>query len=168
MTPQQIADQKAFHRAELERLDALEKAQRPALAEGQVWTSPKYGTSIVCTCGPGGSKTIFSTTHQVLDVHISGLHESFEYVGLARDVLRVVPPDAGGAMEQVAPVQDEPTGADIGKMCLFRRNRDSEWVGPAKLTDYDEDCPEGFRFGSKDAPEWYWFEDAILLRRVTP
>lgn len=38
MTPQQIADQKsiadqkAFHRAELERLDALEKAQRPALA----------------------------------------------------------------------------------------------------------------------------------------
>ena len=138
MTPQQIADhrsiadQKAFHRAELERLDALEKAQRPALAAGQVWRSPEWGSSIICAWD-GTSGSVYNIERQSLVHYANGLADCFVFVGLARDVLRVVPPDA---VEQVAPVQDEPTGAElVGKTCLVNDGGET-WYGPYPITHW--------------------------------
>ena len=93
MTPQQIAAQKAFHRAELERLDALEKAQRPALAAGQVW---RWGVrDYIATYHPD-AKTIYLyciTDNEAnlwsRDGGFGGQDGLFTFVGLARDVLRV-------------------------------------------------------------------------------
>lgn len=133
MTPQQIADQKAYHRAELERLDALEKAQRPALTAGQVWRSPEWGSSIICAWD-GTSGSVYNIERQSLVHYANGLDDCFVFVGLARDVLRVVPPDA---VEQVAPVQDEPTGAElVGKKCWVRDGDSQSWRGPYKIIGF--------------------------------
>jgi hypothetical protein len=170
MTPQQIADKKAYHRAELERLDALEKAQRPALAAGQVWRSPEWGVSIVCSWD-GVSGSIYNIKRQSLVRYSSGLADCFVFLGLARDVLRVVPPDAGVAMKQVAPVQDEPTGAELVKrLCWVREEEGSPWIGPAVIDQWDKEGRDGLWYMTMDkAVAGAWFIDAKLYREgVTP
>lgn len=187
MTPQQIADQKAYHRAALERLDALEKAQRPALTAGQVWRGPEWGSSIICAWD-GTSGSVYNIERQSLVHYANGLADCFVFVGLARDVLRVVQPDAveqvapslpfvltegfaiissleagegdeysedgkiwwksgGGTCHpkipamyywrrKVAPVQDEPTGAElVGKTCLVNDGGET-WYGPYPITHW--------------------------------
>lgn len=178
MTPQQIADQrsiadqKAFHRAELERLDTLEKAQRPALAAGQVWRSPKFGLRLITTQLGCGKYSLDLMNADQMPYSGTSLDDCFEYVGLARDVLRVVQPDAGGAMEQVAPVQDEPTGAElVGQKCWVKRGPSMEydWVGPFVIHEYDEDGGADLFFGTNDGEDFYWYEFAKLYREgVTP
>mgnify|MGYP003491461355 CR=1 FL=1 len=168
MTPQQIADQKAYHRAELERLDALEKAQRPALAAGQVWRSPEWGSSIICAWD-GTSGSVYNIERQSLVHYANGLADCFVFVGLARDVLRVVQPDAGVAMKQVAPVQGEPTGApDPGEGYRI--------LGMDEITEDDDEYWDfgwhkfhnphrpGFHQVAGD-PSWY---SHIFRRKATP
>lgn len=86
--------------AEIARIEAEERARRPVLAAGQVWRirsddgdSWGYWTALpvhggIClfevqsACGWAGARGF------------GGDDDQFEYVGLARDVLRVVPPSA--------------------------------------------------------------------------
>lgn len=177
MTPQQINDKIAHHRAEVARLEDLQKAARPALAAGQVWRSPE-GTAIIAEV-VGKPDYLVSVR---IDDWTAYLHEhaskrpilpQFEFVGLARDVLRVVQPDA---VEQVAPVQDEPTGAElVGKMCWVRVFNvesldDGAWRGPVEIErfwgtgdghDYRTDDSLGDHSG--------WYREAKLYREgVTP
>ncbi len=164
MTPQQIADQKAYHRAELERLDALEKAQRPALAAGQVWRSPEWGVSIVCAWD-GVSGSIYNIEMQSLVHYANGPSDCFVFLGLARDVLRVVQPDAGGAMEQVAPVQDEPTGAElVGRLCWVRDFGNKEWRGPHGIVHF----AAGSQWPYEGGTAGFWAHAKLYREGVTP
>ena len=171
MTPQQIADhrsiadQKAFHRAELQRLDALEKAQRPALAAGQVWRSPEWGSSIICAWD-GTSGSVYNIERQSLVHYANGLADCFVFVGLARDVLRVVQPDAVG---QVAPVQDEPTGAaDPGEgyrlLAMDEMTEDDDEYWDDGWRRFHRPCRPGLHQVA-GAASWY---SHIFRRKVTP
>lgn len=166
MTPQQIADQKALLRAELERLDALEKAQRPALAAGQVWRHPELGISIVLRVKGGEAETFDTCDHDV-DDEVAGFSIPWEYIGLARDVLRVVQPDA---VEQVAPVQDEPTGAElVGKRVSVMTAPGDLWEGPFRVRLYDQHAKNGTRYYVESTVSSWWVHDAKLYREgVTP
>lgn len=170
MTPQQIADQIAELETKLSGLRDLQKAQRPALAAGQVWRSPEWGVSIVCAWD-GVSGSIYNIERQSLVPYASGLADCFVFLGLARDVLRVVPPDAGVAMKQVAPVQDEPTGAELVKrLCWVREEEGSPWIGPAVIDQWDKEGRDGLWYMTMDdAVAGAWFIDAKLYREgVTP
>jgi hypothetical protein len=225
MTPQQIADQKAFHRAELERLDALEKAQRPALATGQVWRGGKTmkgGATYLATVFPEGMTLVNLddgcrySSYRGFD----GDDDSFVFVGLARDVLRVVQPDAveqvalpplnpfpmptgyeeisslqagegdeysndglvwwtsGGGQthpkipamfhwrRKVAPVQAEPTGADlVGEKCWVRNDGAKVWAGPWTVTAFEHG--DGLRYYFEAGFSW-WGEAKLYREGVTP
>lgn len=110
MTP---AEQIAWHRSEADRIEAEERARRPALAQGQIWEWIGEGcTYITCATEAFGKVRLFNILDGNRlggDGEFEGIPpERFRFVGLARDVLRVVPPDPPAP--QVAP---EPTGKMI-------------------------------------------------------
>lgn len=79
-------------RAELAALEAEERARRPALAGGQVWGCGDH-RYLVAHDWAGVDKLYFVSLHGFnVTVGLASLGEDWFFVGLARDVLRVVPP----------------------------------------------------------------------------
>lgn len=154
MTP---AEQIAWHRSEADRIEAEERARRPALAAGQVWRHPEHGHSVVEDPGISshGGFTMWSLFGDIpMCEGAVSLEPGWEYVGLARDVLRVVPP-----APQVAP---EPTGAElVGKRCWLKESKGSPWIGPAVVDEYDAKGEDGLWYRSMDrSVDGVWFFDA--------
>lgn len=145
------AEQIAHHRAELERLEAEEKAARPALAAGQVWRSPNFGLRLITTQLGGGKYSLDLLNADHMPYSGTQLDDCFEFVGLARDVLRVVEPEVS------APPESEPTGAElVGKRC---------WVGgPEEWLDRVVTGMDGSYYKSQ-GPGGTWFHRYVKLYR---
>lgn len=152
----------AWHRSEADRIEAEEQARRPALAAGQVWKDPATGSEWIACVND-------LLVNPWSGVFWCGDRSSLEYVGLARDVLRVVPPDSEEIRYsgpdtpitvQIAPhVAPEPTGAElVGRLCWVKLEGKTGWRGPGVIEKYDGSSM-AFRVESR-IDGLFWFTHA--------
>lgn len=132
MTP---AEQIAWHRREADRIEAEERARRPALAAGQVWRyalGPETNRFWCVLFHVRGELLAVTDRGTVLYDFMFGVPPGFELVGsLARDKLRLVEP------EKPAVPQDEPTGeALVGNLCWVRDDPRHRWLGPFDIKEF--------------------------------
>lgn len=150
MTP---AEQIAWHRSEADRIEAEERARRPALAAGQVWE--REGKRVLIAQSWVRSDlfdALSMDTFITQGTSIAGLPDGFAFVGLARDVLRVVPPEPPAP--QVAP---EPTGAElVGVKCWVTAELGGSWLGPVEIVEFDR-SPIPYRATQRiDGSHWFY------------
>lgn len=139
MTPPTLtgSDLAAWHRSEAARIEAEEKAKRPALAAGQVWRRIEDGAIYITFCNrnllDGAWISVSFDGHSFVAWSGGEVSKEWEYVGLARDVLRVVVPEPPAAPQDVP----EPTGAElVGNDCWVRDAENEAWRGPEMIRSY--------------------------------
>lgn len=129
MTPTERA---AWHRREADRIEAEERARRPALAAGQVWEHPEFGHACLFRdLTTNALWMAFIDKQDGVPMHVDQMGDGGEIVPGAS--LRVAPPDPPSP--QVAP---EPTGAElVGRRCWVKIEGKTGWRGPEVIEKYD-------------------------------